>query len=218
MEPIKQVLILGGIFGIGCLPACAGVGVVDLPTQIHFFRLLHRDLQCRGVAFIPGRQVFEIPLRHGIGIAVIAPLVELGLDRFYQVCIQLVLAGQANQQAQGRTQDRQDQLRRNACKGFSRRRALHQQQYRADDQQPTADAYGKQAQQQGCIAGQQNRQGQQHPSAPCAAAEKQRHRQQQNRYRQRQKLGIRCRKVQVDLPGLFRQQGQEIICQCSKTG
>ena len=105
------------------------------------------------------------------------PLVKLGLHRLDHVCIQLVLAGQANQQTQRCTQDRQDQLRRNACKGFSLCRVLHHQQHRANNQQPTADAYGKQAQQQGCIAGQQNRQGQQHPSAPCAAAEKQRHRQ-----------------------------------------
>ena len=86
---------------------------------------------------------------------------ELGLHRLDHVCIQLVLAGQANQQTQRCTQDRQDQLRRSARKGFARRRALHHQQHRADNQQSTADAYGKQVQQQGCIAGQQNRQGQQ---------------------------------------------------------
>lgn len=54
MEPIKKVLILGGSFGVGCLPAGAGVGVVYLPSQIHLFRLLHCDFQRRGVAFIPG--------------------------------------------------------------------------------------------------------------------------------------------------------------------
>ena len=177
MEPIKKVLILGGSFGIGCFPAGAGVGVVDLPAQIHLFRLLHRDFQSRGVAFLPGGQVLEVSFRHGIGIAVVAPLVKLRLNRLDQTCIQLSLDGQANQQAQGRTQDRQDQLCRSARKGFSRCRVLHHQQHRANNQQPTADAYGKQAQQQGCIAGQQNRQGQQHPSAPCATAEKQRHRQ-----------------------------------------
>ena len=173
MEPIKKVLILGCFFGIGCFPAGAGVGVVDLSTQIHLFRLLHRDFQRRGVAFLPGGQVLEVSFRHGIGIAVVVPLVKLGLHRLDHVCIQLVLAGQANQQTQRCTQDRQDQLRRSARKGFSLCCVLHHQQHRANNQQPTADAYGKQAQQQGCIAGQQNRQGQQHPSAPCAAAEKQ---------------------------------------------
>ena len=110
---------------------------------------------------------------HGIIHKLVAEsLVELGLHRFYQVRIQLILARQAHQQAQGRTQDRQDQLRRSARKGFARRRALHHKQHRADNQQSTADAHGKQAQQHSPIAGQQNRQGQQHPSAPCAAAEK----------------------------------------------
>ena len=54
MEPIEKVFILGGFFGIGCFPVGAGVGVVDLPTQIHLFRLLHCDFQRLGVAFIPG--------------------------------------------------------------------------------------------------------------------------------------------------------------------
>ena len=55
MEPVKKVFILSSILRIRRFPAGAGIGVIDLPAQIHLFRLLHGDLQSRCVTFIPGR-------------------------------------------------------------------------------------------------------------------------------------------------------------------
>ena len=105
------------------------------------------------------------------------------LNSIHQVGVQAAPEGQPDQQAQHRAQNRQNQLRWNACQGFPRRRALHHQQHSAGNQQSAADAYGNQTQQHCPIAWQQNRQCQHQTPAPCAAAEKQRYQQQRDRRR-----------------------------------
>ena len=105
------------------------------------------------------------------------------LNSIHQVGVQAAPEGQPDQQAQHRAQNRQNQLRWNACQGFSRRRAPHHQQHSAGNQQSAADSYRNQAQQHCPIAGQQDRQCQYQTPAPCAAAEKQRYQQQRDRRR-----------------------------------